>query len=423
MIDRFDASRRCRARAVRHLAAGVSSTPRAAQLPVPICIDRAEGVILTDVDGNQYVDYALGYGPLFLGHSPACVMTAIRRELDRGLRTASVHEGEAELAELIASCVPSCEVSAFVSTGTEAVQLALRIARAVTGKTKVVKFRGHYHGWFDNVHVAGVPGRDGPVTQGQDTQASRSIVVLDWGDGADLEAVLTPDVAAVILEPAAINAGCFEAPAGFLEQARAMTARLGIVLIFDEILTGFRLALGGAQQRYRIAPDLTVLGKILGAGLPIAAVGGSRAMMEPVVSARLLHRGTFNGHPLSVAAGIACLQHLREGQHDIYPRTERFAASIRQHIEAEAERTGVAICARQVGPVVQILAGARRFDRLQDVGGVDRPATMRFAEHLLRRAIHIIPRGVMYLSDAHSEADIELTRRAITQAFDHTALT
>lgn len=417
----FEGSRRHRVRALRHLAFGVSSTPRGAQVPVPVCIDRADGVHLTDVDGNSYIDYALGYGPLFLGHSPRPVMAALRRELDRGLRTASVHEGEAELAELIARAVPSAEVSAFVSTGTEAVQLGLRIARSLTGKTRIVKFRGNYHGWFDNVHVAGASGDDGPATLGQDPRASEAVTILDWGDADALEQVLTSDFAAVLLEPAAINGGCFEPPPGFLDRARALTAQLGVMLIFDEILTGFRLGMGGAQERYGIRPDLTVLGKTLGAGLPIAAVGGPRGVMEPVISGRLLHRGTFNGNPLSVAAGIACLEYLWALKEDIYPRTERHAAALCRHIKAEAERTGVPACTNQVGPVVQMFAGTRKVARLQDVGRADREAGLALAGRLLCAGVQIIPRGLMYVSAVHTDADLAVTKAALSQAFEQLA--
>jgi len=414
----FTGSMAYRQQAMRHLAFGVSSTPRGRQAPAPIVIDHAAGVRLTDIDGNAYIDYALGYGPLFLGHSPAPVMAALRRELDRGLRTASVHEGEARLAELIAQTVPCAERSAFVSTGTEAVQLAIRISRAATGKVKLVKFRGNYHGWFDNVHVAGTPGDDGPATIGQDPGAHASVVVLDWGDGAALERVLTSDFAAVLLEPAAINGGCFAPPAGFLEHVRALTARLGVVLIFDEIITGFRLALGGAQERYCVLPDLTVLGKALGAGLPIGAVCGPQAFMEPISSGRLLHRGTFNGNPLSVAAGAACLEHLIQVRDAAYPRAERLAAALRAHVEREAERVGAPVCANQVGPIVQIFAGARQIQRLQDVGSVDQARTSELATDLLRSGINVIPRGLMYISTVHDDADVAETMQALSNAIE-----
>ena len=294
-IDTFRQSRAHSVAARRHLAHGVSSTARAAQRPAPLLIERAEGAWITDADGNRFIDYALGYGPLILGHSPAAVLDAIRADLDRGLLTASAHRGEAELAELIAACVPSAELTAFVSTGSEAVHLALRIARAATGRLKVIKFRANYHGWFDSVNIANAAGSDGPAVIGQDPRAADSLTILDWGDADGLERALDESYAAVLLEPAAINPGCFAPPPGFLRRVREITRRRGVLLIFDEVITGFRMALGGAQAYYGVLPDLTVLGKALGGGLPIGAVSGTQAAMQPIDSGALPHRGTFNG--------------------------------------------------------------------------------------------------------------------------------
>ena len=411
---RFAASLSHRQHALEHLPFGVSSTPRAAQLPVPIVIDRAEAARLIDVDGNSYIDYALGYGPLILGHSPRPVMDALRAELDKGLRTATVHRGEAELADLISACVPVAEQTTFVSTGTEAVQLALRVARAKTGRTKIVKFRANYHGWFDSVHVAGSFDRDNVATLGQDPNAASSVTVLDWGDADSLEASLDSSFAAVIVEPAAINAGCFEPPAGFLQRLRAITQRHGVVLIFDEVITGFRLALGGAQEVYGVLPDLCVLGKAMGGGLPLSAVAGTRAMMEPIASGRLAHRGTFNGNPLAVAAGVACVQYLRAGKAEIYPRLNRFATELRAHINAEAARTGCAVFAKQAGPSLQIFTGVRTLEHFSDIAKADKTRTLELTGALLRAGVFAMPRGLMYLSTAHTAEDIAVTKAALT---------
>ncbi len=417
----FAGSRGYRMHALEHLAFGVSSTPRASQLPVPVVIDRAEAAQLIDIDGNEYVDYALGYGPLILGHSPRAVIEAVQMELARGLRTASVHRGEATLADLIADCVPSAEQTAFVSTGTEAVQLALRIARAATGKLKIAKFRANYHGWFDGVHVAGSLGQDGPATIGQDPQAAGSIVLFDWGDAGALEARLDSTFAAVIVEPAAINAGCFAPPAGFLERLREVTAKRGVALIFDEVITGFRLALGGAQERYGVTPDLCVLGKALGAGLPISAVSGTREAMAAIADGRLMHRGTFNGNPLSIAAGIACLNHLRAERSAIYPRLDGYATEIRMHLNAKAAEADVPLCATQVGAAVQIFTGLRSIAAFSDIAKTDKELTLAFTAELLRFGVFTLPRGLIYLSAAHTERDIAVTKTAITSAMERFA--
>lgn len=407
-----------RTAARRHLAHGVSSTARAAQLPAPLLVERAEGAWIVDADGNRFIDYALGYGPLILGHSPAAVLAAIRADLDRGLVTASVHRGEAALAELIAACVPSGHLTALVSTGSEAVHLALRIARAATGRMKVVKFRANYHGWFDGVNVAAVPGDDGPAVIGQDPAAAATLTILDWGDADALERVLDESYAAVLLEPAAINPGCFAPPPGFLERARAATLRCGALLVFDEVITGFRMALGGAQDYYGVVPDLSVLGKALGAGLPIGAVCGTAAAMAPVDSGRMSHRGTFNGQSLAVAAGIACLGVLRAEADTLYPRLEGFARRIASHVNGEAARLGVAVYAQSVGSAVQVFAGVRGLAGIGELGRVDTQATRALTGAMLRRGVHAIPRGMMYLSAAHGEAEVAATLEALTGAIE-----
>jgi len=413
---RFSRSAEYHARASKVLPRGVSSSPRATQRPVPLAIAHAEGARVTDLDGRTYVDYALGYGPLILGHNPAPVLDAVRRELARGLRVGGITTGEAELAERIAQMMPSCAMSSFVSTGTEGVQLALRLARAVTGKLTVVKFRCHYHGWSDTIHVATDTMHDGPSTGGQDPDAVRHVIVLDWGSMEALFSLDPREVAAVIMEPAAINAGCFEPRSRFLRGVREWTKANGVVLIFDEVITGFRLAPGGAQARYGVDADITVLGKALGAGMPISAVSGSAAMLEPIVSGDVSQRGTFNGHPLSVAAALACLEHLAAHADDIYPRIEAHARTIAEHVRDTARRTGAQVTANQAGPCVQLFAGTGAVPTLQDLASVDKERTIDLTGALLARGVATLPRGMMYLSAAHTDADIDVTLAALTEA-------
>jgi len=403
-------------RAAHVLPRGVSSSPRATQRPVPLVIATAEGAHVTDLDGNRYVDYAMGYGPLLLGHSPAVVVAALHREIDRGLRVGGVTAMEADLAERIAALYPGSAMSSFLSTGTEACQLALRLARAVTGRMTVVKFRCHYHGWSDAIHLATEPARDGPSTGGQDPDALRNVVVLDWGDAGALDALASADIAAVIMEPAAINAGCFAPPPQFLQHVRDWTQRHGVVLIFDEVITGFRLALGGAQQKYGVRPDLTVLGKALGAGLPIGAVSGSREMLEPIVSGAVSQRGTYNGHPLSVAAAVACLDYLAADAHTIYPRMEAQAVAIASCVRDAAARSGAEVTANRLGPCVQLFAGATGVPTLADLASVDKERTLRLTGALVTRGVAALPRGMMYLSAAHSDDDIAVTLDALRGA-------
>ena len=413
----FANSRAHRERASRVLPRGVSSSPRATQRPVALAIARAEGARVIDVDGNEYVDFALGYGPLVLGHTPQVVREAVDRAMALGLRGGSAHAAEVELAERIARHVPGAGMTAFLSTGTEACQLALRLARAKTGRLPVVKFRYHYHGWSDAIDVATAPGNDGPATGGQDPSALEHVVVLDWGDAEGLERALRSPVAGVIMEAAAINAGCFEPPSGFLERSQALTRAAGAVLIFDEVNTGFRLGLGGAQARYRVTPDLTVLGKALGAGLPISAVTGPAAMMQPMIDGTLTQRGTYNGNPLSTAAALACVDFLAEHAADVYPRMERHAAAIAERARDAARRLGVPVAVNRVGSCVQLYAGHTSIPTLADLARVSREGTLALTESLIRHGVAPLPRGLMYLSAAHTEADIGRTLAAIDAAF------
>lgn len=411
----FSGSLRYRDYASQHLANGVSSTPRAAQRPVPLVIESARGAVVTDIDGNDYIDYTMGYGPLILGHSPAPVVEGLKAEIDKGFRTASVHRGEGHLAELIAETVPCAEMTSFVSSGTEAVQLALRIARATTGRTRIVKFRSNYHGWFDNIHIANNPGDDGPSSAGQDRQAASNVTLVDWGDSDALAAVLSDEYAAVILEAAAINAGCFAPPAGFLQAVRDLTRRHGAVLIFDEVISGFRLGLGGAQAVYGITPDMAVLGKALGAGLPISAVTGSRVAMASLVDGRVLHRGTFNGNPLSVGAAIACVEYLRAHATEIYPRMEAQGEAIASHFNAEAQALELDFCANRVGSAIQLFAGARQLDRIDDLAKADKVKVLKLTEGCVLNGLNPLPRGLMYLSASHTSEQVAITKAAFSR--------
>ncbi len=414
--SRFTQSLAYHERARKVLPRGVSSSPRATQRPAPLAIARAVDAHIVDIDGNEYIDYSLGYGPLLLGHSPAPVLAAVERELRNGLRTGGITPLEAELGERIARAMPACETSALVSSGTEAAQLALRLARAATGRLVVVKFRGHYHGWSDAIHVATDPANDGPSTGGQDPDALRHVVVLDWGDAAALDALDARGVAAVIMEPAAVNAGCFAPAPGFLERVRAWTSQHGIVLVFDEVITGFRLALGGAQGRYAVAPDLTILGKALGAGMPVSAVAGRRAMFDAIVRGTVSQRGTYNGFPPAVAGAIACLDYLTAEAATLYPRIEGYAAAIAAHVRAVAARTGAAVTANQLGPCVQLFAGATSIATLRDLPRVDKDRTLQLTGALVELGVTPLPRGMMYVSTAHTDADVERTLSALTEA-------
>ena len=410
-------------RARRTLARGVATAFRAAQLPVPICFERGRGSRIWDVDGNEYIDYALGFGPLLLGHSPAPVLEAVARQLEIGLGYGASHELEAELAEAVCRTVPSAERTVFVSTGSEAVHAAMRMARATTGRTRIIKFLGHYDGWYDSVHVGVPPQREpGPGTLGQDPAASGSVSVLPWNEAAALEQALAAgDVAAVIMEPVNWNGGGIPPAPGYLEQARALTRAHGAVLIFDEVITGYRLALGGAQERFGVTPDLTVLGKALGGGFPISAVCGSEWAMEVVSDGRMAHVGTFNANPVCAAAAVAAITTLEHGASAIYPRLESYAARLRDAFESAGAEHGLPLAANADVGALCVFALPERPASYLDTLAADVAAYRELARALLVRGVHVIPRGLTYVSTAHDDRDIDETCAAIGDAVAVTA--
>jgi glutamate-1-semialdehyde 2,1-aminomutase len=402
---------------------------RAAQLPVPLVIDHGYGSHLVDIDGNDYVDYVLGFGPMLLGHSPARVIAAVQDQLARGLTFGAQHRLEAEVAERIVETVPCAELVCFSTTGSEAVHAALRIARAATGRSKIVKFEGHYHGWIDPLHVSTpgtspAPGTASPLaaTPGSGGQSSTTeVIVLRWNDAGALEETLAADddIAAVIMEPVASNGGLIAPVDGYLERARELTREHGALLIFDEVVTGFRLALGGAQSRYGVTPDLATYGKAIASGLPLSAVAGRRDVMEVIADGRVRHVGTYNGAPPAAAAASAALDVYREGSPALYEELERTSARLAEGLAEAAAAAGVPLKVHQVGPLLQtfILDGEQSVTSYADAATADTARFARFAEAMLERGVMILPRGWWFISTEHSEEDIGVTLDAARSAF------
>jgi glutamate-1-semialdehyde 2,1-aminomutase len=414
--ERYARSTAQHARSKASLAGGVATAFRASQKPVPISFEHGEGARLTDIDGNEYVDYALAFGPMLLGHSPEEVIEAVERQLHRGIGYGASHRLEAELAEVVCRTVPSAELCVFNSTGSEAVHAALRIARAATGRTRVIKFRGHYHGWFDSIHIA-VPGNmTGPGTSGQDPQAADAVTICEWDDLPSLEAQLDSDVAAIIMEPVAVNAGCLFPSAGYLERVRELATNSGAVLIFDEVITGYRVALGGAQERLGVTPDLTILGKALGAGFPISAVCGRADVMDVVASARMSHVGTFNANPICAAAALAAVTLLERESAEIYPRLELRCEQLAAAFEEEAAPAGLTLTVNRFGGAAHAFVSDRSIKTFDQIALADVSTYQRFASEMLSEGVHLISRGLLYVSTAHTEADIDATRAVVSRA-------
>lgn len=401
------------------LAGGVSTGLRASMKPHPLFIEKGDGAYITDIDGNTYTDYVLGWGPVILGHGHAALTAAVTERIGLGATYGSGHLLEAEAAEAVLKLIPGAERVLWTNTGSEANQIALRLARASTGRRRFVKFRGHYHGWTDTFLIGYRPNADGELGLGSGGQLSASldeVVLVDWGDVDALTALLEDDendIAAVFLEPVMINSGALPAPEGFLMAVREACDRTGTVLVFDEVITGFRIARGGAVERFGVVPDLVVLAKAIAAGYPLAAVAGKAQIIDHVTRG-VVHAGTYNGNPVVLAAAIATLEAL--GAEGVYEDFERRGRLLATGLQEAFEAHGIPVTLHQVGPVAQVVpavADAQDFDAFMRA---DQVLYEKFIVEMLRRGQFILPGGRWYISTAHTDDDIETTVAAAREA-------
>lgn len=409
------------AQAKQLMPGGVNSPARAfgAVGGDPVFIDRAKGAYLYDVDGNRYIDYVGSWGPMILGHAHPEVVAAIEAAARRGSSFGAPTEAESQLAELIIEAVPSIAKVRLVNSGTEAAMSAIRLARAYTGRELIVKFAGNYHGHVDSLLVAagssaatlGVPSSPG-VTQG----TAKDTLVLRYNDPAALEAAFAEygeRIAAVIAEPIVGNMGCVPASPQFRHALRHLTERYGALLVLDEVMTGFRVAYGGAQSLFGIEPDLTILGKIIGGGLPVGAYGGRAEIMDHVLPAgKVFQAGTLSGNPLATAAGIATLRILRDT--NPYERLEQLSARLAAGLLQAAEEAAVACTLSRAGSMMTLFFTS---GPVTDWDTASRCNTRQFADYfhaMLNRGVYMpcSQFEAFFLSIAHSEDDIEQTVRA-----------
>ena len=414
-------SRQAFARAKQLMPGGVNSPARAfgAVGGEPIVIDRGEGAYLFDIDGNRYIDYIGSWGPMILGHGFPPVVEAIRHAAGRGTSFGAPCLAENQLAELLIDAVPSIEKVRLVNSGTEATMSAIRLARGYTGRSTVIKFAGNYHGHADSLLVAagssaatlGVPNSPG-VTEG----AARDTLILPFNDPQAAEEAFANhgnQIAAVIVEPVVGNMGCVAPLPDFLPTLRELTYKHGALLIFDEVMTGFRVAYGGAQELFGIQPDLTTLGKIIGGGLPVGAYGGRADIMDHVLPAgKVFQAGTLSGNPLAAAAGIATLKHLRET--NPYPLLERLSSRLFQGLAKAAEKLAVPHHLARVGSMMTLFFHDGPVTDWTTAAACDTKRYARYFWGMIDRGAYLpcSQFEALFVSAAHTEADIDATLAA-----------
>lgn len=413
------------ARARRSLARGVSSSFRAAVKPEPLFVEYGQGGYLVDVDGLRYLDFTLAWGPLILGHSHPAINQAVQTQLARGHTFGAQHELEVRVAERIQAAIPCADLVTFSNSGSEAALVALRLARAYTNRPKILKFEGHYHGWTDSVLVSYHPelaeagSYDAPHlvpgTPGQSQAALSDVIVLPWNNLAVLERATrqqAAELAAVIMEPVMCNSGMVEPSPGYLDAVRALTGRLGILLIFDEVITGFRLALGGAQEVYGIKPDIAIYAKAVAGGFPLSVVAGQMDVMNLIATGAVQHSGTYNGNPISLAAAEATLEQLN--QPGVYTHLNALGRSLAQGAAALLARYQLPARIHQVGPMMQILfTEQQEISDYRAVAACNAALNDALVQALRTQGVLVLPDGRWYLSTVHTDDDIRSALQAL----------
>ena len=410
-ISKTQKSRELYERAKELLPAGVSYAIRYFE-PYPFYTARAEGSKLYDIDGNEYIDFWLGHTALILGHSPPAVVEAVKKQLENGTHYGTSHKLEIELAEQIVKMVPSAEMVRFTSSGTEANMYAVRLARAYTGRNKIAKFEGGWHGGYDALHIGVKYPFDIPESAGLTTGALQDTLVLPFGDLEGVrERLKHQEVASITIETALGAGGGISTKKGFLKGLRELCDEMDIMLIFDEVITGFRLAPGGGQQYYGVTPDITVLGKILGGGFPIGAFCGRREIMKRIDTLLYerphfsFHGGTFTANPISMTAGLTTLKLLEDGQ--LIDKLNRVGEKIRDQLRKIFEANSVDAQVTGVGSLFNTHFTKEKVNNARAASKADKSKQVDYHLNLIANGVFFLPTHTGALSTAHSQADIE----------------
>ncbi len=410
------------------LAGGVSSSMRAATKPLPLFFSSGKASHLFDVDGNEFVDYSLAWGPLILGHSHPSIVSAVTEQLHKCHLLGAQNELEIEVAKTLCNLVPCADRVVFNNTGTEAVQVAFRLARAWTGRHKIIRFEGHYHGWLDNVLIGyRPPVREGdgrPVwpTQGINRNVIDETVVLQWNNLEQLEKELKYHddlIAAIITEPILCNCNCLMPDRDYLHALRELATRHEVVLIFDEVITGFRVSLGGAQELFGVTPDLAIFGKAVAGGFPFSVVAGKDEIMRQIAEQKVMHAGTFNGNPVSLAAAKTTLDELAKDNGAALARVRNTGSALMNGIAEAADDAGIPLLLNGVGSVFNVAFTPRQKMRnYRDTLDCNLSARDTFIEAMLQAGIYLMPDGRWYVSAVHSEQDVQCTLDAVRRIFE-----
>jgi glutamate-1-semialdehyde 2,1-aminomutase len=428
MSRKLEVSQQLQKRAERMIPGGVNSPVRAFRSVGgdPPFIVRGTGSRLWDADGNEYIDYIGSWGPQILGHAAPAVVEAVIEATKKGTSFGASTPAEADLAELVLSAYPHMQKVRFVSSGTEATMSAIRLARAATNRKYIVKFEGCYHGHADALLVkagSGIATLGIPGSAGVPEEFTQFTLAIPFNDTLALDEVFTRfkgRIACVIVEPVVGNMGCVPPARGYLEALRAITQSQQTLLIFDEVMTGFRLAFGGAQELYTVTPDLTTLGKIIGGGLPVGAYGGPAAIMDMVAPLGPVYQaGTLSGNPLAMAAGIATLRHLRDHRQEVYPRLDKLSGELVAGVAAAAKEAGVPLTHNRVGSMFTWFFTKGPVVGWESAAKSDTDAFGRFFRAMLDAGVYLPPSQfeAAFLGAAHTEKDIEQTVHAAKQAF------
>jgi len=429
-------------RITRSIAGGESSYARL-RSGIELCIERSQGARMWDVDGNQYLDYCLGYGPLLFGHHPEDIVAAVVEQItQRGYHFSFPHRLDYEVGERLQRMVPSMELMRFACSGTEATMAAMRLARGYTSREKIIKFEGAYHGWSDIHYISAHPTvgaaasglhrapRSVPDTAGIPAAIADTIIVQPFNDLEVLERTLRTrgfEIAAVLIEPALANCGIIPPLPGYLEGVRRLTEEHGVLLIFDEVMTGFRVAPGGAQEHFGIRPDLSTFAKVLGGGFPVAAFGGRADVMELEATGEVMHGGTYSASPLVLAAAKAVLDRIERDRDTMYPYLNRLTQRLQDGLLGVVRAAGYPSLVQGVGPFFQLFFLDRPRERLVDyrdaMGHSRHDVYAAFHEAMQQRGIYFHPGQSerWFLSTEHTEADVDQTVAAAADSIAEVA--